>query len=231
MLEIARRLGNVRTTLSVIDPVVNGSGLLAGRRLMRIFGPLISQDTFAELVKPCRVVATDIETGERVELGSGSIDLAVRASCSIPLIFMPVGLDGRTLVDGGMIDPVPADVARDMGADIVIGVNVVPRLEPDSPTALSRVLHRVNRLNPLSRLGGGRGLPHAVDVLMKTLQVVQYELGSYRALAADVPVDVDLAGFNWLDFHRALDIIERGRKAGEAAVPLVQTAIAERLAR
>jgi NTE family protein len=230
MLDIARRIGNVRTTLSALDPTTNGTGLLAGRRLIRIFGPLIPQQDFNQLVRPCRAVATDIDTGARVELCDGRLDEAVRASCSIPLIFSPVRLGGRTLVDGGMVDPVPADVVREMGGDIVVAVNVVPQLEPGVSTALSRVFKSVSRLNPLSYLRGANGLPDVVDVLMNSLQVVQYELGNFRCLAADVRVDVDMSGFTWIEFYRALDIIERGRKAGEAAVPAVQAAIAARLA-
>jgi len=230
MAEIAGRLGNVRTALSVLDPAVDGSGLLAGRRLVRLFSPLLSVETFDQLERPCRVVATDIDTGDRVDIGSGRLDDAFRASCSIPLVFSPVVLDGRTLVDGAMVDPVPAEVARAMGADIVIGVNVVPRLEAGSTTTISRVFKAVNRFNPLSFRGGGRGLPDVVDVLMSSLQVVQHELGRFRSLAGDVQVDVDLAGFTWIDFHRATDLVARGRAAGDVAVPAVQRAIAERLA-
>ena len=73
-------------------------------------------------------MAMDIETGERVDIARGRLDEAFRASCSIPVIFKPVRIGDRTLVDGGMIDPVPTDVVRDMGASIAIAVNVVPQL-------------------------------------------------------------------------------------------------------
>ena len=229
LAEIARTRGNVRTTLSVLDPAVDGSGLLAGRRLVRIFAPMISAERFEDLTRPCRVVATDIESGERVDIGTGRLDDAFRASCSIPLIFSPVAVDGRTLVDGAMVDPVPAEVVREMGADIVIAVNVVPRLERGSTTAISRLFKQVSRLNPLSYRRGARGLPDVVDVLMNSLQVVQYELGSFRALAGDVQVNVDLAGFTWIEFYRATEIVDRGRTAGEAAVEQVRAAVAARL--
>jgi NTE family protein len=229
MAEIARQRGNVRTTLSVLDPAFDGTGLLAGRRLIRIFAPMLAHERFDQLGRPCRVVATDIDSGERVELGDGRIDEAFRASCSIPLIFSPVVTGGRTLVDGAMVDPVPAEVVRAMGADIVIGVNVVPRLEPGSTTAISRTFKRINRFNPLAFRAGARGLPDIVDVLMNSLQVVQRELGAFRSLAGDVHVDVDLAGFTWIEFYRAMEIVERGRIAGEAAVAQLAAEIERRL--
>ena len=90
MHDIAGRLGNVRTTLSILDPTLAGTGILAGRRLMSLFSPLVPVSTFGDLIVPCQVVATDIESGERVCIGTGRVDAAMRASCSIPILFTPV---------------------------------------------------------------------------------------------------------------------------------------------
>jgi NTE family protein len=229
MVEIAQRIGNVRTAVSAIDPSLSGTGLLTGRRMVSIFGPFFPHETFDDLEIPCRVVAMDVETGCRVDIGSGRIDEAFRASCSIPVVFAPVRIGSQTLVDGGMIDPVPADVARDMGADIVIGVNVVPQLKAGTTTAISRTFKRVNRLNPLSYVNRTRGMPDIVDILMNSLQATQFELGNFKALSADVLVNVDLAEFTWIDFHRALDIIERGRSAGKLVLDDVRAVIDRRL--
>jgi NTE family protein len=172
----------------------------------------------------------DVETGERVDIGSGRLDEAFRASCSIPVVFKPVQVGTRTLVDGGMIDPVPTDVVRDMGADVVIAVNVVPQLRRGVSTALSRTFKRVNRLNPLSILSGTRDAPDIVDVFMNSLQTTEYELGHFKSLAADVLISVDMAEFTWIDFHRAQEIIERGREAGARFSPAALLAMEERLA-
>jgi NTE family protein len=229
MVDIAGRIGNVRTALSAIDPTLSGAGFLSGRRLVSIFSPLLELESFDDLVVPCRVVAMDIDTGTAVQIDSGPLDEAFRASCSIPIIFNPVRREGRTLVDGGMIDPVPAGVLRDMGADIVIAVNVVPHLDPDVSTSLSRTFKRLNRLNPLSFFSGSRDMPDVIDIFMNSLQALQRELGNFKSLSADVLINVDLADFTWIDFHRALEIIECGRRAGEAAVPDVRAAIGARL--
>jgi NTE family protein len=231
MVAIATRIANVPTTLSVLDPSITGTGLLGGRRLVAIFSPLLPVQTFEELLVPCRVVAMDVESGQRVDIGTGRLDAAFRASCSIPIVFTPVRHGDHTLVDGGMLDPVPVDVAREMGADIVIAVNVVPKLEPGVSTVISRAFKRVNRLNPLSYLGGGsRELPDIVDVLMNSLQAMQYELGNFKSLSADVLVNVDIADFTWIEFYRALAIIERGHEAGQRAVPRIRAALNSRLA-
>ncbi len=229
MQAVAGRIGNVRTVLSVLDPSLSGVGLLSGHRLVSIFSPLLDRDSFAQLDVPCQVVAMDIDSGSAVTIGTGPLDAAFRASCSIPLIFKPVQMDGHTLVDGGMIDPVPSNVVRDMGADIVIAVNVVPRLDPAVSTSLSRTFKRINRLNPLSYLSGSRGMPDVVDILMNSLQAIQFELGNYKSASADVLINIDLGDFTWIDFHRALEIVDRGLRAGEASVPDVRAALAGQL--
>ncbi len=103
-------------------------GLIQGQNLGFILkSRLIHTATltdFDRLKIPFRAVAADIETGEAVILGSGELAEAIRASMSIPGVFAPVEMDGRLLVDGGIVDNLPVDVARQMGADIVIAVNV-----------------------------------------------------------------------------------------------------------
>jgi NTE family protein len=229
MYEVAGRIGNVRTALSALDPSLSGAGLLNGRRLVSIFSPILQRESFEDLDVPCRVVALDIEAGTPVSIGSGSLDEAFRTSCSIPIIFKPVRRGSQTLVDGGMIDPVPGGVVREMGADIVIAVNVVPRLEPGVSTSLSRTFKRVNYLNPISYLSGSRDLPDILDIFMNSMQVLQHELGNFKSFNADVLVNVDLGGFTWIDFHRALDIVEQGRLAGERAVPEIRAALEARV--
>ena len=134
------------------------------------------------------------------------------------------------LVDGAMVDPVPADVARDMGADVVLAVNVVPKLNGEVRTPLSRAFSSLNRWNPLARLNGTVGAPHIVDIFMNSLVAIQYELGNFKAMTADVLINVDLADYTWIDFTSAIPIIERGAVAAEAALPAIREAYEQRLA-
>jgi NTE family protein len=227
---IAERVGrSFRTLAGLVDLNPSTPGVLSGRRLQRMFNPLLGEaETFDDLVVPCRTVAADVESGQRVCLGTGRLEDAFRASSSIPMLIAPWVHDGRLLVDGAMVDPVPAEVAREMGADLVLAVNVVPHLRKGVTTVVSRVTRGVSTLNPLSLVG--RGLPGFVDTAMNTIQTLQHELGHFKAATADVRINPDLADVTWIEFYKAATIIERGRAAAEDSLPAIRRLLAERLA-
>ena len=102
------------------------SGLVGGRRVVSLLKSILGDLTFSQLKYEFACVATDISTGEEVVLREGSLVEAVRASISLPGIFTPVRIKGRYLVDGGLVSEVPVSVCREMGAEYVIGVNVIP---------------------------------------------------------------------------------------------------------
>ncbi|TNF74658.1 MAG: patatin [Acidobacteria bacterium] len=108
--------------------IVWPTGLKTGQKLYFMLQsltlPVADVEDFDRLPTPFRAVATDIHTGEAVVLGHGNLATAMRASMAIPTVFTPVSLDGRLLVDGGLSNNVPVDVVREMGADIVIAVDV-----------------------------------------------------------------------------------------------------------
>ena len=115
--------------------VVLPRGLIQGQRLIetlrRLTLPVARISDFDQLPTPFRAVATDLETGEAVVMGSGDLTSAMRASLSGPGVFSPVEREGRLLVDGGIADNVPVDIARAMGVDVVIVVDVgFPLLKP-----------------------------------------------------------------------------------------------------
>lgn len=109
------------------------SGLRSGQRftfeLRRHTLPVTGVDDFRNLPIPFKAVATDIETGEKVVLDSGNLATAMRASMSIPGVFTPTEVDGRVLVDGGLVSNLPVEVVREMGADIVIAVDIGTQLQ------------------------------------------------------------------------------------------------------
>ena len=98
--------------------------LLGSERIETFLKDMICAKTFDELVMPFAAVATDLQTGDEVVISSGDLQSAIRASMSIPGIFEPVEREGRILVDGGLVNPVPADVCRSLGADVVIAVDI-----------------------------------------------------------------------------------------------------------
>lgn len=117
-------------------------GLSQGRHMRRVLDKHLGSETFDELKIPLVIVASDLHTGELVPIGAGSVDKAIQASCSIPFVFVPSPYMGRVLVDGGTINPVPVKVARDLGADIVIAVDLCELLDKTFPTNLFGVAAR-----------------------------------------------------------------------------------------
>jgi len=112
-------------TLFLIDPVFPHSGLISGDRIEKMLNQFAIKDkTFDDLKIPFAAVATDVESGAEVILNQGKVMDAVRASISIPGIFTPVKYQDYYLVDGGVVDPVPVDVVKMMGADIIIAVSL-----------------------------------------------------------------------------------------------------------
>ena len=228
MIDIARQAGRTRTALSALDLSLSGSGLFGGGRLRAVLRNIGLTGDFADLVRPCQVVATDIESGECIRIGTGPLADACRASCSVPVLWAPARRDGRMLVDGGIVDPVPVQALRALGADICIGVSVVPTLKKGVSPTLSQLSRFVASFNPLAYATGTRGMPSAVDIGMNSLHLMQYELGLYQSQAADAHINVDASDFAWTSFNRALELVARGAQAAEQAIPQIEHMFADR---
>lgn len=117
-------------------------GLCQAKAMHNVFNYYLKADTFEDLKLPLVVVASDLHSGELVPMGSGDLLSAVQASCSIPFFFVPCERNGRVLVDGGVINPVPVKVAYDLGADIVIAVDLCELLPKTFPTNLFGIAAR-----------------------------------------------------------------------------------------
>jgi len=232
MIAIARELGTRRNFLFASDPTfLLKPGILSGQRFVTMMRPYLKgKETFEQLLLPCRTVATDIESGERVSIGSGRLETAYRASSSVPMVLAPLRAGEHVLVDGGVADPVPAGVATDMGADITIAVNVVPPMKRGVETVLSSFYRRVNMFNPLSYLGDSQDMPNLFDIVMNSMQILQYELGNFKAISADVLINPDLSDFTWIEYYRADELIERGAEAARKALPAIHRAVDAKIA-
>lgn len=175
------------------------SGLVAGHRLglllQTLLLPVLPERDFDRMPIPFRATATDLETGQPVVMAQGSLAEAIRTSMAVPVAFAPVRRDGALLVDGGLVDNLPVDVARSLGADVVIAVDVGSELS--STDALESLL----------------GVASQVTRLMT-------RMNTERALARDPPdllIEPDLSSFSMIDFFRSAEMIERGESAARAA--------------
>ena len=120
----------------------SGKGLMQLTKLRAQIDAVLGTRKIEQLPIAFAAIATDIATGERVMLRHGSISAAISASCSIPVKFEPVKINGRELVDGGLTEPVPVIAAREMGADIVIGVDVAFRPNEEPVSGLTGMLYQ-----------------------------------------------------------------------------------------
>jgi NTE family protein len=120
---------HTRRLLRLIDPALPNGGLMRGQRLMAYFEQLFSQQNFADLHLPLTLVAVDLNTHQEITLGDGPVALALRATTAIPGVFIPVETNGWRLVDGGVLNNLPVDVIREMGAEAVIAVDIGPTRE------------------------------------------------------------------------------------------------------
>ena len=150
---------------------------------------------FDKLPIPFRAVATDIASGEKVVFRRGHLPQVIRASMSIPAVFAPVELDGRLLVDGGMVDNIPLDVARDMGVDLAIVVDIGTPLRDRKQ--LATVVDVLNQ-----------------SITLMTRRNSEEQLASLHQ--ADVLIQPPLAAFGVTDFGRAQDMIDAGYRATRA---------------
>ncbi len=175
-----------------LDGFVLPGGLRSGQRftfeLRRHTWPVVEISDFAALPVPFKAVAVDLETGERVLLERGSLPRAMRASMSLPGVFTPVELDGRLLVDGGIVANLPIDVVREMGADVVIAVNIG------------------------GQLAGREELGSMLAVTSQSMTISSSQSVVALLPEADVVLTPDLAGRGSLDFTDVPGIIDEGEK-------------------
>lgn len=174
--------------------VALSGGLISGNRITRFFDTLLvntpSPADFDKLPRRFRAVATDIVNGEQIVYSSGSLPDAMRASMSIPGVFAPYKYDGHYLVDGGLVNNLPVDVARSMGADIVIAVDLFSERQINDDT--------LNRTPLLS-------LSQSIDIALRAN--VKRQLPG-----ADLVIPVNIAGFIVTDFDKARPIASRGEQ-------------------
>ncbi|BDG61800.1 patatin-like phospholipase family protein [Caldinitratiruptor microaerophilus] len=173
-------------------------GLLDAEGLEQLLRGNIGDLEFSQLRIPFAAVACDLLTGEEVVFREGRVAPAVRASASMPGVFLPVRMGARLLVDGGIVNNVPVSVCRAMGADYVIGVDL-------------------NR--PRDRLRPPRNLLH---ILLYTLALLQRPQIEASLAQADVAIRPDLSEFSVVELERVSEMVEAGRRATFAAVPRIR---------
>ena len=178
------------------------------KEILQESGPTVR---FRDLDIPFATVATDIATGREVVLRNGLVWKAVQASVSIPGIFPPVVISSRYLVDGGLVNPVPSQTVRDLGADIVVAVDLM------SPAG--RITEDPGSLGKSDRAAATK-VPNLLEMLWRSTEIMQEEVAVRSAATADVTIEPKLGQVRWGDFsRRGRDFISAGEEAARQKLP------------
>ena len=229
--------------VGLLDFSVSG-GLIHGEKLFAFLRSHFQDKDISALPKTFGAVATELVSGREVWLREGSMVNAVRASASLPGLFTPSQFDGRLLVDGALVNPVPVSLCRAMGADIVIAVDLnsdligrhskgngttpapAPAPTPVPATAHGALSSMWDKLpRGLGRLKSGpaasRDMPSIFDVLSISLNIMQVRITRSRLAGepADILIRPRLANFALMDYHRAAQAIEEGERAARQVLP------------
>lgn len=176
-------------------------GMLRGDALARYVNTQVGSRLIEDLPMPLGIVATDLNSGQSMLFQRGDTGTAVRASSSVPAVFQPVRISGRDYVDGGLVSPVPVRAARQMGAELVIAVDISSA--------------------PENNQAGG-----TLDVLLQTFSIMSKSINYFELKEADVVVRPALAGISSADFGARKRSIEAGRQAMLQLMPQLRLAIA-----
>jgi len=224
-------------------PTFPRAGLSSGSELRKMLADLLGDLSIEDLPIPFAAVACDIDSGEPFIIREGSLLDAVRASTAIPGIFHPVRWDDRLLVDGGLIDPVPVDVCRSLGVDIVIAVDITPRPIPTTPrgrriwarigeqlheglsqqtwlpNSLIELLDSIFRERPEST----RPLPGVYSILNQSISILLQEVLRQKLILhpPDVLIRPELS-LSFLSYLQAAEGIRAGEAAAEEALPVIR---------
>jgi NTE family protein len=180
---------------------IMGRGMLRGEALARYVRQAVDGRLLEDMKMPLGVLATDLGNGEGVLFRRGDAGEAVRASSAVPGVFTPVLINGRNYVDGGLVAPVPVRHARQMGAEVVIAVDISSDPEGNSADGWLRLL-------------------------LQTTAIMGKSINRHEMASAEVPVRPMLSGVGSADFASRQRSIEAGRAAMEAALPRLQAELA-----
>ena len=184
------------------DLQLSSGGLVLGQKLEDYVNAQVQRKPLEQLAKPFVAVATRLEDGERTVFARGNTGQAVRASSSVPGVFQPVAIGAYHFVDGGIASPVPVDAARQLGADVVIAVDISNKARGQTP-------------------GGMLG------TLGQSIAIMGQKLGQAELARADIIIRPKVLDMGSTDFSQRAQAIIEGEKAALAAMPQIRARVAQ----
>lgn len=201
-LDLLEKLAREIKNHHILDIGIPKMGLIKGKKALALTRLLTHNENFDKLNIPLKVVATDLNTGERVVFSEGKVADAVRASISVPGAIEPYYLNNRILVDGAVTDRVPAEIVREMGADIVLAVDL-----QFFNCGIIATIHNV------------------YDVIMQSIEIMERANRNYYCEYTDIIIKPNVCDHSWTDFEEASTIIEMGKVACREVLPQLRRLI------
>jgi len=228
----------------LLAPVMPTSGLSDGKKLVAFMAELLPARDFKDLRLPLAVTATDINTGEAIIIKQGDLLEAIRASLAFPGIFSPVRFGQRFLVDGGLCNPIPTDVARNLGAERIIGVCTIPAVIKQTPETFLPTRHGSSKTisrwrdffntrsiehafrsalgqeadNSQDETQDNLRTPNIFRVCAQSVAIMENVINELhlRQHPHDLIIRPQLEGITLLEFHRAKEVIAAGEASTRA---------------
>ena len=176
-------------------------GMASNERIEQFLHKFTTARYFHEMKVPLSIVATDLITGNSVHFTDGEIDPALRASCAYPGLFLPVEYRGRFLVDGFLTETVPAEAARELGANLVIGVHLEPGLLDTRPR-------------------------NTIEVISRSFSILQTSASQRWRTDVDILIEPNVHHVLWDEFVKTPEMVAAGEAATRAAMPRIKAALA-----
>ncbi len=237
---IAREFENKGSLLKLMDPVIPVSALVDGGQIRRWLKKHLGSRTFYSCQTPLKVVVYDLKNRQELVLEEGSLVEAVRQSISIPGVMRPVMKEGRMIIDGGVLNPLPTNVLVSRGVKKIIAVNVLQSPEHGNRGQLLKQAYIRNKLktkfwtSPWKYIEFRMGLwmakafdPNIADIIVKTLQASEYVIAEQSAHQADILIHPDLTGIEWFELYRVDELIKAGEQATLKLLPQIRHLVEE----
>ncbi len=224
MEEIALRVKGRRAFLKLLDPMFPGSGIIRGLKITDFLYSIVDDLTFGDTVIPLKIVASDLNTMEEVVFEQGKLIDAIRASISIPGVFRPVLNDSRTLIDGGITNPVPVSVLARAGVSRIIAINTIPNIDEMKERERCRAeLRRATGgivTKAVRETGALVDTPTSIiNIYMRSMHAMQSRMAEQACVEADIVIRPIPRESVWYDFYHPDRYIRCGEEAATAVLP------------
>lgn len=209
------------------DPVLPKKGFFEGKKIIKLLEKILPHPNFKNTRIPYAAIATDLLSGKEIVIMEGNIINAIRASIAIPAIITPFKIKNRYLIDGGVVNPLPVDVVRKLGADIVIAVDLNHNFIKEKK--YSKWAQKNKEMPLKGRIANWftPAYPNIMDVIENSVFLMQDQLTQKNLMThkPDFLIQPDLGSAGVFDFHRAEPMIEEGYRETKKRIKEIKKAL------